>query len=81
MASFEQARHAKTRALLAFEGRPYVNGVGITRVGDGYAVKVNFVRRPHRALPREVDGVPIAYEVVGPLEKLERIDRLPRRPL
>jgi hypothetical protein len=48
-----------------------VVGVGITRHGDGYAVKVN-LRHPPAAgvdLPKDIDGVPVQVEVVGSITK------------
>lgn len=41
--------------------------VGITRVGDNYAVKVNVGEPPPPdvKIPTEVDGVPIKFEVTG----------------
>ena len=47
-------------------------GVGITKYGDDYAVKVNLARLSARArrLPEEIDGVPIRIEVVGRPRKL-----------
>ena len=46
-----------------------VQGVGITRVDDGYAVKLNLSGRPEREVPRELDGVPVIVEVVGRIVK------------
>jgi hypothetical protein len=46
-----------------------VVGVGITRVGDGYGVKVNLQAQPGPSvkLPEKVEGVPVRVEVVGTL--------------
>lgn len=65
--SLEVARAAKQKALTAFEGLAEVNGVGITRVGSGYGIKVNLAATPptDADLPDEVDGVPLVIEVVG----------------
>ena len=70
-ASLDAARAAKPKALAAFSELAEVNGVGITRAGEGYAVKVNLrVRpRPEVVLPGEVDGVPVVVEVVGSITK------------
>ena len=69
----EKARAAKAKALSVFAELAQVNGVGITRVGDGYGVKVNLSEHlPEGAqLPDEVDGVPILVEFVGPITKRE----------
>lgn len=65
--SIEQARLAKPKARATVEACGSVVGVGLTKIGDSYAVKVNLreqVRRPG-ALPDSIDGVRIVYEVVG----------------
>jgi hypothetical protein len=70
-ATLEQARAAKEEALKVFRKLGPVMGVGITRVGDGYGVKIN-VREPLAAnagVPDSVDGVPVRVEVVGVIQK------------
>jgi hypothetical protein len=69
--TLEQARAAKTRALQYFEKLGTVVGVGVTRVDDDYAVKIN-LREPLADgvdVPAEIDGVPVRVEVVGPIRK------------
>lgn len=65
--SFEQARAAKAAALMAFQQVADVVGVGITRVQDDYAVKVNLRMAPAPGirLPSTIEGVPIRVEVTG----------------
>lgn len=65
--TLEEARAAKGKALAEFERFADVVGVGITRIGDGYGLKVNLQSRPAEdaELPTEVDGIPIRVEVVG----------------
>jgi hypothetical protein len=67
----EQARAAKAAAKELFGRFGVVNGVGLTRLGDRYAVKVNFESEPSRAaeLPREIAGVPVVIQVVGRIHK------------
>ncbi len=69
--SVDEARAAKKRALTVFKGLAPVVGVGITKVGAGYGVKVNLRSHPKSkdSLPTEVDGVPVRVEVVGPIRK------------
>jgi hypothetical protein len=68
--SLDEARAAKASAAAAFGRLAEVAGVGITRVGDGYGVKVNLSRPPDTpGLPTEIDGVPIQVEIVGPIRK------------
>jgi len=65
--TLEEARAAKQAAqrLLATVDR--VVGIGITRDGDGYAVKINLSEpvAPGIQLPTEIDGVPVRVEVTG----------------
>jgi hypothetical protein len=64
--SIEQARLAKSKARTAAEAYAGVVGVGLTKIGDSYAIKVNLCREPvQEDLPHSIDGVPIVYEVVG----------------
>lgn len=71
--SLEQARAAKDTAKAALAHVPGVVGVGITKVGDDYALKVNL----REALPKDtsvpgsIAGVPVTLEVVGPIRKRE----------
>jgi hypothetical protein len=43
--------------------------VGITRLGDGYALKLNVAAEAAPGLPTELDGVPVIVEVVGRITK------------
>lgn len=69
--SLEEARAAKARALETFGCLAAVVGVGITRVGEGYGLKVNLAEPPAGdvTLPAHVDGVPIRVEITGPVKK------------
>lgn len=70
-ASIDQARAAKAKVTRMLAGHPDVRGVGVARVADGFAVKVNLAREPAETLvPAEVDGVPIRVEVVGEIRPL-----------
>lgn len=65
-ASLSQARDVKPKAAALASHAGQVNGIGITKVGDSFAVKVNFAVRPDmRGLPDQIDDVPIIYEYVG----------------
>lgn len=68
----EEARLAKDRAKTVFRHFGKVNGVGITRQGDSYAVQVNFEEAPEKntELPTEIDGVPVVVRVIGHIRKL-----------
>lgn len=70
-ATLDRARAAKPRALELFGRIANVVGVGVTRVGDGYGVKVNLGAEPapDAAMPGDVDGVPVRVEVVGVIRK------------
>jgi hypothetical protein len=65
--SLEQATAAKREALRRFGKLATLTGVGITRVGGEYAVKVN-VSEPlddDAAVPADIEGVPVRVEVTG----------------
>ncbi len=72
-ADLEKARETKPKALSLFSHLAQVNGVGITRVGDGYGIKVNLAQSLPEGieLPEELDGVPVIVELVGPIRKRE----------
>jgi len=42
----DEARAARERARSLFAGKASVVGIGLTRVGDGYGVKVNLDAPP-----------------------------------
>ena len=66
--TLEEARAAKDKAKQLFASNV---GVGVTRVDDGYAVKVN-LRTPlpeNESVPTSIDGVPLKFEVVGEIRK------------
>jgi hypothetical protein len=67
----DQACAAKERAKALFADQASVVGIGITRVGDGYGVKVNLKVPPAAGddFPDSIDGVPIRIEVVGRIRK------------
>ena len=66
--TLEEARAAKNKAKELFASNV---GVGVTRLGDGYAVKVN-LQTPlpeNESVPTSIDGVPLKFEVVGEIRK------------
>jgi hypothetical protein len=69
--SIDEARRAKQKAGEAARQACPVTGVGLTRIGDSYAVKVNLAGEPasNASLPDNIDGVTIVYEVVGRISK------------
>jgi hypothetical protein len=69
--TLDQVRAAKPHALEAFKGLGKVAGVGITRVGKGYGLKINLEEAPVSdvTLPETIKGIPVRVEVVGPLRK------------
>lgn len=75
MSTIDEARAAKAAAEKAF-AHLGVAGVGVTRIGDGYGVKVNLREAPHAAttLPDEIDGVPVRVDVVGRIRKADDDD-------
>lgn len=69
--TLDQARAAKAKAAETFGRAASVVGVGITRIGDGFGIKVNLKEAPAAdvTLPKTVDGVPVRLEIVGPIRK------------
>lgn len=69
--TLEQARAAKQSAKTLLASLPGVVGLGITKVGKDYALKVNLDAKlpPGTTAPKEVDGVPVRVEVVGKINK------------
>ena len=65
--SLERARAAKKAAVQRFKTLDRVTGVGITRVGGSYAVKLNLSEpiEPGTTLPTDIDGVPLCVEITG----------------
>ncbi len=72
-ATLDQARSAKDGTLKVFSRLAQVAGVGITRVGEGYGVKVNLGQAPTPGvtLPADVGGVLVKVDVVGTIRKQE----------
>lgn len=70
-AGLASARAAKARALAVFSKFGDVVGVGLTRIGGTYGVKVNFDAPPRDpgGLPDQIDGVPVKVEIVGQIRK------------
>ena len=69
--SLEQARAAKESAKALLAALPGVVGVGITKVGADYALKVN-LREPLPAgvsAPERIGDVPVCVEIVGRITK------------
>lgn len=69
--SIEQARAAKDKAKAALAHIPGVVGIGLTKVGDDYALKVNLREKPPAGatVPQSIAGVPVTVEVVGTIRK------------
>lgn len=71
--TLEQARNAKTKMASTLTTLGEAGGVGITRIGGGYGLKVNLTHaltdQDKAALPLEIDGVPVRFEVVGQIRK------------
>ncbi len=67
--TLDEARAAKAAAADVFSPLAPVVGVGITRIGEGYGLKINLREQARGPLPTEVAGVPVQVEVVGPIRK------------
>jgi hypothetical protein len=66
-ASIDQARHAKSLLTERLAGESLVNGIGLRRASDGWAVQVNLTRTPPAGheLPDSVEGVDVFYDTIG----------------
>ena len=69
--TLEQARSAKESAKALLAALPGVVGVGITKIGEDYALKVNLrVELPKGvSVPERIGDVPVCVEVVGKITK------------
>ena len=69
--TLEQARAAKESAKALLAALPGVVGVGITKIGGDYALKVNLRAPLPRGVsaPERISGVPVCVEVVGRITK------------
>jgi hypothetical protein len=68
--TIDKARRAKAKARSLAEAVAIVTGVGLTKVGSAYAVKVN-VERANAALaklPKSINGVSVVYEATGTIK-------------
>nr|WP_294501674.1 hypothetical protein [uncultured Rhodopila sp.] len=65
--SIEDARRVKSIAGATARRFAHVIGVGLTKVGGSYAIKVNLADplAIGVSLPAEIEGVPVVYEVTG----------------
>jgi hypothetical protein len=64
--TIEQARRAKEEATRSLPTSLPIVGLGLTKRGENYVLKVNLSRHIAAArLPRLMGDVPIIYEVVG----------------
>lgn len=69
--TLDEARAAKAYAADLLEPLgTAVAGIGITRVEAGYGLKINLQDQPadRSALPDEVNGVPVRFEVIGRIQ-------------
>ncbi|MHC4547842.1 MAG: hypothetical protein ACYTEZ_03615 [Planctomycetota bacterium] len=69
--TLDLARAAKEKAKALLANVPEVNGIGIARRGDDYAVKVNLETEPEDRsdLPTVIDGVRVVFHVVGRIRR------------
>ncbi|MEY2926938.1 MAG: hypothetical protein RL367_1415 [Pseudomonadota bacterium] len=63
--TIEMARLVKAKTGDLVREVAQVAGVGLTRVGDSWGIKVNLKSAHKGQLPDDVDGVPVVYEVTG----------------
>ncbi len=76
-AELEKARAAKATAARRFKNLQGINGIGLSRRGAGFALKVNFEAEPPVEIPAKIDGVDVIVEVVGKIRKLDSTSNVP----
>jgi hypothetical protein len=69
--SLERARDAKESAKALLSTLPGLMGVGITKIGEDYALKVNLRQALPSGVtvPERIGDVPVCVEVVGTIRK------------
>lgn len=67
--SLERARTAKESLARTLVDVKSLVGIGITKVGSDYAIKVNLSAEPEREIPSSFAGVPVQVEIVGRIRK------------
>ncbi len=65
MITMEQAEAARDRFKNEFWNTNAVNGLGITKENDDFALSVYCVDHIPDTLPKEIDGVKLIYRIVG----------------
>jgi hypothetical protein len=63
--SIDDARLAKQALKSSLRSLDGVVGIGLTRAGAGYALKVNVQAALANKIPSQCAGVPVVVEVVG----------------
>ena len=73
MATLDEARNAKRKAVLQLARLPQVNGIGVVRLQGGYGLKVNLAEEmAPGTIPETVDDVPLQVVVVGRIRRRAR---------
>lgn len=67
--TIDAARAAKVQLKACLAGVPGIVGVGLTRKGSCYAVKVTLQDDHRSQVPDSVAGIPVVVEVVGRVKK------------
>lgn len=67
MTQIEAARSAKQKAAELFRNVPQLAGLGITKIGRHFAIKLNLNGPVSKdvEIPHDIDGIPIKVEFVG----------------
>lgn len=73
MITLDDARRAKRQAADDFAFREGVVGIGLTQLGEGYAIKINVATSVDvAAIPSHFSGVPVVVDVVGSIVALNK---------
>jgi len=73
--TLEKARAAKAAAVRRLGNIDGINGIGLSRRGAGYAIKVNCETELPEEIPNRIEGVDVVVEVVGKIRKFRHKER------
>lgn len=68
--ALNRAMTAKGKLAAMLKDVPEVVAIGIAILDGGFGLKVNLVRATNRAIPQEVDGLPVVIATTGEIAPL-----------
>lgn len=67
--ALDKVKLAKREAVALLHSHPDVNGLGIRPEDTGYVLQVNLRRPLNQALPKEIAGIPVRFQLTGPITR------------